>query len=143
MKDFVQARRLGAQRMRQAQLASAFDGWVGFTRENVRRRAIMRSCALRLRNRLTAAAFGSWMSAAAQRATKRETAVMAVRHWELSAAAAAFATWRDEAAEQHGTAAALSHCRLRMLGVAFNGFRCGVALHSLRPSRVASWVVSS
>jgi len=114
--------------MRQAQLASAFDGWVGFTRDNVRRRAIMRSCTARLRSRLTAAAFGAWTSAAAHWASRREAAVVALRHWELSAAAAAFATWRDDAAEQHGTEAAASHHRLRILRAAFEEVRYEVAL---------------
>ena len=122
----VQAHHLHAQRMRQAQLASAFDGWVSFTlstRESMRRRAIMRTCAARLRNRVMAAAYGAWTNAAAQRAHWRQAAAVALRHWELSAAAAAFATWRDDAAEQLGTAAALSHHRLRILRVAFDGIR--------------------
>ncbi len=129
--------------MKQAQLASAFDGWVGFRRENVRRRAIMRSCAARLRNRVIAAALEAWTSAAAQRANKREAATTALRHWELLAAAAAFATWRDDTAEQLGTAAALSHHRLRILRVAFEGVRCEAALQCLRLiEEPALWISS-
>ena len=124
----TQACRLGAQRMRQAQLASAFDGWVSFTRENVRRRTIMCTCAAHLRSQVMAAAFGAWTTTATERASKREAAGVALRHWELSAAAAAFATWRDDAAEQRGTAVALSHHRLRMLRVAFDVVGCEAAL---------------
>ena len=127
--------------MRQARLASAFDGWVSFNRESVRRRAVMRACAARLRNRVMAAAFNAWTNRAVQRAHKREAVALALRHWELSAAAAAFATWRDDAAEQHGTAAAFSHHRLRTLRVAFEGVRCDAALHCLRTVNVpALWV---
>lgn len=131
------------QRMKQAQLASAFDGWVAFGRDSAKRRSVMRACAARLRNRVLAAAFAAWTSAAAQWASKRDAAAVALRHWELSAAAAAFATWHDEAAEQHGTIAAASHCRHRVLWAAFEAMRCDATVCRYNCSACANMSRSS